>query len=92
MENLTKFPQSLTPTGWTGKRTTPNGDPITDEAGNEYVFSCHKIVNKTPEFVVLYGQLNEQTALQVWGQRRYVIITVRNTGATMEYLGGPRKY
>jgi serine protease inhibitor ecotin len=92
MEKLSEFPKTLTPAGWTGKRTTLSGEPIVDEAGNNYDFSCHKIINKTSQFVVLYGQLNESTTLQKWGQRRYVIITVNNEMATMEYLGGPRNF
>ncbi len=92
MVNLSQYPKTLTPAEWTGKRTTPNGDPIVDEADNKFDFSCHKIINKTSQLVVLYGQLNESTALETWGQRRYVIITVSNEMATMEYVGGPRNY
>ena len=65
---------------------------IIDEANNEYEFTCHKTLNNgTNGRVVLYGQLNEHTAINDWGARRYVIIAIENKVAEMVIQEGPRK-
>lgn len=85
-------PDTLKPATFTGKRFSANGDPIVTASGNKYVFSCHKVIYKSETEHTYYGQLDEHEAMAKWGQRRYVILSVKNDAAEMKMLDGPQRY
>ena len=87
---LIKFPETWKPENWSkhmGSTAT-----IETDIDTTYQFSCHKVVKATPEFVTLYGQLDEYTAVQKWGERRYANIIIRDGQANMYDLAGPVNY
>lgn len=89
--NLKSFPETWIPTNWTQHIGAHHS--IETDSDNKYEFTCHTVVRVNDDSVNLYGQLNEHTCINTWGERRYVYITITSEGnASMKYLKGPINY